>query len=595
VTGGPAGADLTLGGPGNYRVLVTRRSTEDGADGDDDWLLRFCPDSEPPEPPRWFARRDPAVPPPDPGWRDLLGGETDTLMSIIEQAGTDGATIEQLDDWGRQHSWPAGWLNQPLWPEPPAPLPTGHPDLDDNARRLHRDQTAEVARQWAALDGISAQLGVSAVRTRRHLLDALVAAGVIILDERDRYRVVAAPPRAQDVLDLSPDRVTTLNRQQAQRFVRLASDIISIVAWTDGPAKSTVDGLADRLLTTPGDVRGALEFAVAQQLLDPSGDTLTVLPRRPRQSIVVSPQPAPVTTGADEVPDGAPPRAGVIAADGAVLVWVDGAPVVGARVSEQPPHRALESAHGIVLLNFRASAILVRPDGSSQSLGADLSPGGVLDRSGRYLAVAEESYGRRSRHGLHLIDLADAARQTMPWDTSEELFPLGLHDGVVYFQRRHPPLTMRWEPGRTPEPLGYEIRQLDSISGTALAADRDGLIVIHPDGGSHQMALNAAAMLAPGGTRLYSHRYSPPAVTVFDIPDGTPRVHWLPKGCVTSTTTPWGRPVWEDTEHLIIPVGGPWALTRQQRALRLDIRTGHLETVPTPPGDGILLVEPLLT
>jgi hypothetical protein len=113
------------------------------------------------------------------------------------------------------------------------------------------------------------------------------------------------------------------------------------------------------------------------------------------------------------------------------------------------------------------------------------------------------------------------------------------------------------------------------------------------------MALDAAEMLAPGATRLYSHRYSPPAVTVFDIPDGTenPQIHWLPKGCVTSTTTPWGRPVWEDTEHLVIPVGGPWSLTRRARAVRLDIRTGHLETVPIQPaaGDRTLLVEPLLT
>ena len=596
VTGGPAGPDLALGRPGCYRVRVTRRSGEDG----DHWLLRFWPDSEPLAPPRWFARREPAVWPADPGWRGLLGGETDTMVSIIGQADADGATIEHLDDWGRRHSWPAGWLDQELLPEPPEPLPTGHPDLDDGARRQHRDQTAEVARQRAALDGIAAQLGVPAPRTRRHLLAALVAAGVIVLDERGRYRVVADPPRAQDVLDLPADRVAALNRQQARRFVSLASDIISIAAWTGSPAEATVDGLADRLLTTRENVRGALEFAVAEQLLDMAGElSLTVRPRRPRRSVVAIPQRAPVTTGADEVPAGAPPRAGVIAGDGAVLVWVDGAAVVRTRLPEQRPDRALESAHGLVLLGFSAQSSLVRPDGSVQPLGADLAPGGVLDRGGHRLAVVEEHYGRRSRHHLHLIDLADGSRQTMPWDESEDLALLGMHDGVAYFQRRYPPLTMRWEPGGAPEPLGYEILQLDSVSGTALAADRDGLVVIRPDGTRHRMALDTAARLAPGGTKLHSHRYSPPAVTVFDIPDGTanPQLHWLPKSCVTSTTTPWGRPVWEDTEHVVIPVGGRWALTHRARALRLDIRTGHLETVPVSPatGERTLFIEPLLT
>jgi hypothetical protein len=445
VTGGPAGPDLALGGPGGYRVRVTRRSGEDG----DHWLLRFWPDSEPLAPPRWFARRDPAVWPADPGWRGLLGGETDTMVSIIGQADADGATIEHVDDWGRRHSRPAGWLDQELLPEPPEPLSTGHPDLDDGARRQHRDQTAEVARQRAALDGIAAQLGVPAPRTRRHLLAALVAAGVLVLDERDRYRVVADPPRAQDVLDLPADRVAALNRQQARRFVSLASDIISIAAWTGSPAEATVDGLTDRLLTTRENVRGALEFAVAEQLLDMAGElSLTVRPRRPQRSVVAIPQQAPVTTGADEVPAGAPPRAGVIAGDGAVLVWVDGAPVVRTHLPERRPDRALESAHGLVLLSFNAQASLVRPDGSVQPLGADLSPSGVLDRGGHRLGVVEEHYGRRSRHRLHLIDLADGSRQTMPWDESEDLALLGMHDGVAYFQRRYPPLTMRWETRR---------------------------------------------------------------------------------------------------------------------------------------------------
>lgn len=602
VTGGAVSAGLTLGGPGGYRVLVTRRS---GEDDEDTWLLRFWPDSEPLAPPRWFARRDPPVRPADPGWQEVLGGEAATLVSIIMQV--DTATVEALDAWGRQHSRPAGWLDQPVWAAPRAPLPTGHPDLDDEARQRHRDQVAEVDRQQADLDGIAAQLGVSAPRTRRHLLDALVVAGVLVL-EQDRYQVAADPPRAQDVLDLPRDRVAALNRKQARRFASLASDIISIAAWTGSPAQATVDDLASRLLVMPEDVRGALEFAATEGLLDVSGDlTLTVRPRRPQQSAVDVPRPAPAvlrparagqtTASADELPAGAPPRAGVVAGDGSLLVWVDGAPVVLARPREQPPHRAIESAHGIVLLDFRAEANLVRPDGSVQSFGTGLSPHGVLDRGGRHLAVVEEHYGRRSRHHLHLIDLADGTRQTMPWDESHELAVIGLHDGVVYFQRRHPPVaTMRWMPGEAPQPLDHEIQQLDPVSGTALAADRDGLVVISPDGTRHRMAIALGPRLTPGGTRLYADRTLPPAVTIFDIPDGAanPQVHWLPKSCVTSTGTPWGRPVWEDTEHLVVPVGGMWALKQQARALRLNIRTGHLETVPTPPGEQLLLVQPLL-
>jgi hypothetical protein len=84
-------------------------------------------------------------------------------------------------------------------------------------------------------------------------------------------------------------------------------------------------------------------------------------------------------------------------------------------------------------------------------------------------------------------------------------------------------------------------------------------------------------MLAPGGTALYSFRYSPAAVTLFPLasPDA-PTVFWLP----TDTA---GDPTWEDPDTLVIKTPA--------EAVRLDLLTGDFEGVPLQ-GRGGLLITP---
>jgi hypothetical protein len=104
--------------------------------------------------------------------------------------------------------------------------------------------------------------------------------------------------------------------------------------------------------------------------------------------------------------------------------------------------------------------------------------------------------------------------------------------------------------------------------------------------------MDLSARLAPGGTRLYTLRHAPPAVTLFDLERGVadPVVHWLPQGC---RATP-RELLWEDEHHLLglrtVDLrGGP-------PAIRLDLRTGGYEGVPLTEAAGYrpTLVEPLL-
>jgi hypothetical protein len=181
VTGGATEPDLRLSGPGLHRVRVARRGA--------DWLIQFWPVPEPAEPPRWLARRDPVAWPADPGWGHLLGYEVRDLTTVVSAAGNgNGATVTEIAEWGTRHSRAEGWLDDPAWPSPPAPLPSGHPDVDVAAAAQHRNSLAQQAKQQAQRDAIAAQLGVPAPRTRRELLSLLLATGTLI-DESGRLRV----------------------------------------------------------------------------------------------------------------------------------------------------------------------------------------------------------------------------------------------------------------------------------------------------------------------------------------------------------------------------------------------------------------------
>lgn len=640
VTSGSGNADLRLGPPGSYRVRVSRRPAD--IEGDL-WRLQFWPAPGVPEPPRWLARRDPATGSGRSGWEEVLGHEAAELAFVVGSAATPeaGATVEQLQEWCIRHGRGAGWLDEPPWPDPPAPLPTGHADLDADAEQRWRSALAAKARNVDAVAGVAAQLGVPAPTTRRGLLAVLVAAGILATDDSRgprRYHPVAEPRRARQVLRLPPEQVAALERQDAfQRYTSLASDVASVVMWAPvHPAVVSVQGLADRLLATHQEVRATLGHAVDVGLLNVDGDladpaapvALRLLPSRRVES---SQEPVPkqgppwgrsadaaeahvavvaVRNGGDgeqhdgdrvpsRPPLGVPPRAGFVGTNGDVVVWRDNAPVVVYRSPGVQPYRAMQSAHGIVLLGLGDRAVLLRPNGHVDTLGADLAPRAALGEDGRYLAVDESHLGRRSWSRLHLVDLADGSRQTMPWDEEDVgRFVVAVDGGAVYFQSGHARLaSMRWSPGSDPELLEHRLREIDPLTGTRLADDDDpGVLVVRPDGTSRRVLIDPAVALAPGGERLYAYRYSPPAVTLFDVAAGAedPRVFWLPPGSLVSTTAP-GQPVWEDPDHLVVLLQYP-DVEFDAPTVRLDVRTGEVERVPLTEDAGYrpLLIQPLL-
>jgi hypothetical protein len=634
VTGGTTDADLDLGGPGPYAVRVCHRR---GSDSDGDvWCLRFWP--RPPESPRWLARGEAATQPGRTGWDDVLGRPVMELSWVVgaaarESADPDaGATLDEVDAKGRAYQRRPGWLDAPLWPDPPAAMPTGHADLDAAHEERRAQSRAHYAKEAEALAPVAAQLGVPMPGTPRELLPLLVAAGIVAATG-DRYRVVSPRP-AQEVLDLPAERVAQLEAaDEMQRYRSFATDLLSIVVWApDSPTTVTVRGLAERLLASPAEVRAALRYTARVRLLtvdgavdDPDAPvSLAVGPGREPVRTPVPPQPAPrpaantaapvisiavsstsdltpaavaalararLLGGASRVgapaappppappPWGAPPKAGFVTGTGDLVVWRDGEPVVLRHGTERhPPYLALETGYGVLLLGSGPGAVLVRPDGRQDRLGTEVAIHGAVSGDGRYAAFSESHYGRHSWAKLHLVDLSDGSRETMPWnDESDQPSVVALHGGAVYAGTRR--ATVRWTPGAEPEPYPHYVYGVDPVSGTVVGSDTQGRIVVHPDGTVHRPRVDAH-WLVPGGTRLLAFRYSPPAVTLFDVataPDD-PQVHWLPAACDVGST----RPCWEDAYHLLIPVRYP---DRELRApaLRLDIRTGALERVPLTP------------
>lgn len=236
VTGGFAGHVFSLPGAGSYRVRATRRNLDDD-ELDDLWLLRFW--FAEPGPPRWFARRAAAVPPPAPGWGGLFGfAVTDLLWAVGCQ---NGATVAALRQWGEEHGRGADWLAQPL----PAPLP---PEMDP----------ADVARQ----------IGVPAPTTPADLLDLFVVLGVLVDD--GGYREPAVTPNPEDVLDLPGNRRDRLVAQREHnRFRAFAADLVSVAMW--GGSEQTLAALAERTLATEADIAATLEWAMRGDLLHISG------------------------------------------------------------------------------------------------------------------------------------------------------------------------------------------------------------------------------------------------------------------------------------------------------------------------------------
>ena len=645
LTGGTTGADLDLGGPGPYAVRVCHR--RGAGDEDDAWCLRFWPRE--PEQPRWLARSGPATRSGRTGWDDVLGRHVVELSWVVGSAAREsadpdaGVTLDEVDTWGRAHHRGAGWLDEPLWPEPPRGLPTGHADLDAAHEERRSRARAMYAKEAEGLADAAAQLGVPVPRSRRDVLPVLVAAGILAV-AGDRYRT-GQPRPVQHVLDLPAERVTWLDAaDETQRYTSFASDLLSVVVWAaESPLRTSLRGLAERLLASPGEVRAAVRYAARVRLLTVDGPlhdpdaplALAVGPGREPVRAPVPPQPAPqpapqpppqpargtvaptlavAVAGAasgmipDELmalararleahrlgigapappappppplpPWGPPPRAGYVTGRGDLVVWRDGEPVVLAPGSGRPPFRALQTAHGVLLLGTERGAELVRPDGRVDRLCTEAVLHGAVSADGRYVAYAEARIGRRAVSRLYLVDLADGSRETMPWnEVYDDPSVSALHGRTVYAITRKG--TVRWTPGTEPQPYPYSVYSLDPVSGTILGSSPErGRVVVHPDGTVEPLRVEAQS-LAPGGTRLLAFRYSPPAVTLFDVAAGAdrPQVHWLPETCETGTA----RPCWEDEHHLLFTTRYP---DRQLRApaVRLDVRTGAVQRVPLTP------------
>ncbi|MFD0971209.1 hypothetical protein [Plantactinospora endophytica] len=307
LTGGVGGVDLDLGGAGDYRVRVAcrRGDTEDGFG--DRWLLRLWPDAAP-GPPVWLARTRPAVGPGYDGWQSELGYEPMELAGIVGAAAREHGgpvTVAQLDDWGRAHLRPAGWLDAPVWPPPREPLSTGHEDLDRRNATQRAEVLARLAGQQHRLDEIAAELGVPPVRRKRDLLPLLAAAGILRPEGPGGYRA-GRPARVDTVLSLPPDRVRAVQQQDARnRYGRLAEDLDAVLRWTSRlPLEVPAAELAERLLVSEAELRDGLAFAERAGLLHTDGaEPLRMWPGR-------RPQPAPTVPTAPKAraPRSAPAR-----------------------------------------------------------------------------------------------------------------------------------------------------------------------------------------------------------------------------------------------------------------------------------------------
>lgn len=292
VTGGPGRASLDLGASGRYAVRVSRRRARAGEvddpegtiDHGDMWRLQFRPDPAGAVPPRRLIRGAPATGRGDPGWHHVLPYALMELTGIVRAAipdGADSATGPDIDRWTREHGRPAGWMDEPLWPErtagPPMAGPsTGSPELGAGSRQRSETANAHNARVRARIDQTAALLGVPAPRTRRQALPLLVATCMLAVDSTGgvpRYRV-GEPVRAGDVLDLPPDEARLLAVCDAMaRYRSFAADVVSIVVWAaDSPAAATVESLSAQLLATVDEVRSTLEYTVDRKLLAVAGD-----------------------------------------------------------------------------------------------------------------------------------------------------------------------------------------------------------------------------------------------------------------------------------------------------------------------------------
>ena len=241
------GPEFALLGPGPYRIRTWCRALAgEPAEG---WRLQFWPLGDAVPGPAHWRRRDWTRPRArELGWSRYFGDEVDVLTSALWVLTTDGSGADVA---GLEAHF-AGW-----------------------GRPRHLDEPVEGERDRIA--GFARQLGVPPPRTRRMLLDFLVAAGRLQRtdgggdDGRDgdgdgdggpRYRIAPDPPRADEVLALPPADVAAIAAANAPLIHGyLARDIRAAVLWAPYRLlERTLADLARRLRAEPDAVTAALAY-----------------------------------------------------------------------------------------------------------------------------------------------------------------------------------------------------------------------------------------------------------------------------------------------------------------------------------------------
>lgn len=608
---------LQLDEPGLYRVRVRKEPDPEL----ERWRLSFWRETGESQPPRWYA----LAPVRDDGatatrsWRSVLPYEAVELLEPLQSEPGASLTVEEYAEFWRRHGRRRDYLDDVLLPDR-APRTTGFPDLDVSLSQS-RDQYDDERR--ATWTNLAHQLGIRLPRTRGDLLELLLAAGLLTRTDRGAYALVPDPPHPRDVLHLPEQHVGREERQQRQRLHGdLAADVERVVLWSPGRThRTTLPELAERLLTTPARVRAALEYAQQTQHVVVEGD-----PAAPGAPLVLTlPDTVPrdgdggyadVGSGDDDVTvryveddvtvryvgdarprqealrDGPPPEWGVVV-DGDLWRWTGGR-ASRARLDDPWCDQALRTAAGTLLLHAGA-ARLVDDEGSVHDLG-QLGPV-ALDRRGRLLAGVEARYGRRrSTFRLHAVDLTTRERVTMPWPADRLIREVAFDeaDGSITF-RAEPDaddpasddVLHRWrsgqdpvaEPGRDGTPGRHRLRT---------RGDETGLHLTWPSGTRQHYRVDGQVRASPLAPLLYSLRADPPAVAVWHLQETAlvePRVLPLPEGAQAHSSGP-GQPVWESGSSLLLTVS-PYSRNDGTRALRLDVRTGEVERVPLPEGDGM--------
>jgi hypothetical protein len=258
----------------------------------------------------------------------------------------------------------------------------------------------------------------------------------------------------------------------------------------------------------------------------------------------------------------------VVSQEGELIAWQDGRPVTLAELGARP-WRIVETAIGII---GSESDVVVRRDGTRTTLPVKLGINVAASADGLHVATIET---HRARHGplqeqLHWLDLGTGDRITAPLDPHDLLYLVGVARGRVYVTiGAEAPHTAVWTPGAGIEHLDIAVRQVEPVSGATLHYDADRRpVVTRPDGSTLRIDVESWVILAPGGNMACAIGES---LTVVDLARGDQSRFDLP----ADVDARWS--VWEDREHLLMPVSSYDRGIAGADALRCHVPTGRLE------------------